>query len=210
MPPAFAVVVLLAIWRYLTTLLLTYMIFLFSSVGAVFLIYIQGFPFLPVVSLAVLSAVGLYPPILILIPLAIQRADTLENAVLDRGARELWQGAERRAAAKLAKPRDPRKKHLAKFRRLMKGKLPTILDLSHNGVLERAGVVRWCFAASDGRPVLPFTTNLLVARGSFLYLFSLRASYSRRPPPSRPSASSAPTCRLSLSTSMRGCRSSST
>ena len=54
----------------------------------------------------------------------------------------------------------------------MKGKLPTILDLSHNGVLERAGVVRWCFAASDGRPVLPFTTNLLVARGSFLYLFS--------------------------------------
>ena len=87
----FAVVVLLAIWRYLTTLLLTYMIFLFSSVGAVFLIYIQGFPFLPVVSLAVLSAVGLYPPILILIPLAIQRADTLENAVLDRGARELWQ-----------------------------------------------------------------------------------------------------------------------
>ena len=158
----FAAFALLAIWRYLTTLLLTYTMFLFSSVGAVFLIYIQGFPFFPVVSLAGLTAVGLYPPMFILIPLANQRADTRENAILARGAEELWQGAERRAAAKLAKPTDPRKKHLAKFRRLMKSKLPTILDLSHNGVLERAGVVRWCAAGSDAL-TLTLTLTLTLA-----------------------------------------------
>ena len=101
-----------------------------------------------------------------------QRADTVEDALLDQQAHNLWNRLRLDEERKAAKPKDPRKKHLAKLRRLMNGPLPRLVDLSHNGVMERAGVVRWCYAdKDDGRPMPPFTTNTLVARGSFLYLF---------------------------------------
>ena len=103
----------------------------------------------------------------------ISAASFRENwQILEKQARELWQGQAARRATKAAKPTDPRAKHLAKLRKLMKGDLPTLSELSFNGVMERAGIVRWCAAASDGRPILPFETKLIVARGSFLYLFS--------------------------------------
>ena len=50
-------------------------------------------------ALAALPGVGRYGPILIVQPLARQRADTLENTLLDKQAKDLWQGVERRAAA---------------------------------------------------------------------------------------------------------------
>ena len=81
--------------------------------------------------------------------------------------------AAREAAAKAARPTAERKKHSAKAKWLNQHphNLPKLHELSHSGVMERAGVVRWCNCASDGRPILPFASQLIVARGSFLYLF---------------------------------------
>jgi len=79
-------------------------------------------------------------------------------------------------AAKASRPTNPRQKHSLKAKRLCKqekhGALPRLLDLSHNGVMECAAVVRWCGCASDGHPILPLMPQMAVVRGSFLYLFA--------------------------------------
>ena len=52
--------------------------------------------------------------------------------------------------------------------RLEKQHNALLLELSHN-VMERAGLVRWC--GSRWAAILPFVPQMIVARGSFLYLF---------------------------------------
>ena len=66
--------------RYLWTLLGTYIVFLFSSVIAVFLIYMgPRLPFNPVVVVVFTTACGLYGPLLLVRPLARQVQTTLRS-----------------------------------------------------------------------------------------------------------------------------------
>ena len=84
----FVLMACFAIRRYLSALLATYVIFLFTSLGAIFLIYIHRLPFTPIVSIVVLTCAGLYGPILLVQPLARQHADAVENALLDKQVRD--------------------------------------------------------------------------------------------------------------------------
>ena len=46
------------------------------------------------------------------------------------------------------KPKEPRAKHVAKAKRINEeGRLPSIAQLSFNGVLEHSGVLEWCEVA---------------------------------------------------------------
>ena len=161
-----------AIRKYLLMLLGSYVIFLISSLVAIYLIYMgPRLDFKVVGAVVGATACGLYGPLLLVRPLARQWGNVREELRVQEHAFVISNSVAVRAAAKAAKPTELRKKHMVKLRRLMKGPLPRLVDLSHNGIMERAGVVRLCFGASDGRPMLPFEAYTLVARGSFLYLF---------------------------------------
>jgi uncharacterized membrane protein YgcG len=173
---AFLLVMCLAILRYLATCLLVYCIWLATALGALALVYTTYTPAAPVAVVAVLTFVGFGLPLVMAHPLSLQRDEKRENAALDRFAVQLHSLQEMERAAKAAKPTGHRAKHVAKAKRLAQraahGALPMLLDLSHNGVMERAGTVRWCHSAADGRPILPFAAQTVVCRGSFLYLFA--------------------------------------
>ena len=173
---AFVLVMCLAIHCYITTTLIVFLIYLATAVAAIIFLYASYVPLAPVVTFCVLTLLGFGLPVALVLPLSRQRADKREGIQLDRFAHRLRSQEEEAAAARAAKPTGHRAKHLAKAKRLaakaQHGALPRLLELSHNGVMERAGTVRWCHAASDGRPILPFMAQTVVARGSFLYLFS--------------------------------------
>ena len=168
------VVACLAIYRFLCTLLLVYAIYLGTAIGSLLLIYADYFQVGPVLTICGLTLAGFGLPPVLVSPLAKQYADLREERALSLLARSVQEREARDVEAKAVRPTRSKAKHALKAGRLAsRGELlPQLSDLSHNGVLERAGAARWCQCASDGRPMLPFTSQLLVARGSFLYLFT--------------------------------------
>ncbi len=174
---AFVVIMMCAIWRFICTLLLDYLIALSITTASLIAIYMSDLPVPPLVIICIISAIGFLGPTLLMYPLAMQRATVREEAGLNRQAKALLGAQAVIDAIKAAKPTDPYRKHRKKTLRLAKargqGKLPRLLDLTHNGVMERAGLAGWCVASvKDGRPMLPMTPQLLVCKGSFLYVFS--------------------------------------
>ena len=78
----FTIIAMFAIRRYLTMLLVTYVIFLISSLSAVFLIYMgPRLPFYPLVTVVCFTGLGLYGPIILLAPLAKQKEEIAEDIV---------------------------------------------------------------------------------------------------------------------------------
>ena len=172
---AFVFVMALAIHRFLFTTLLVYLIYLVHTLGALSLVFIYGIRVGPMATICILTFMGFGLPLPFVWPLSQQRSLQRENLALDELAKEVRETETRNRMRKDAKPMNNKRKHVAKAKELIKleshGSLPKLHELSHNGVMERAGVVRWCRCGSDGRPVMPFTAQLVVARGSFLYLF---------------------------------------
>ena len=172
----FIIVMCLAILRFLATALLVYLIYLVTAIGAVALVFSSYTPFVPVAIVSIFSVLGLGLPLVIVWPLARQRADMREDLQISRFAERLRSLEAQEREEKAAKPTGHRAKHVAKAKKLearaAHGNMPKLLELSHSGVVERAGTVRWCHSSSDGRPILPFTPQTVVCRGSFLYLFA--------------------------------------
>ena len=171
----FLLFIAFAIHRFVTTLFIVYIVFLIHTVGSILLVFVWQARMGPLGVICILVFFGFGLPLPCLWPLSQQRADKREDAVLGRLAAEVREREANLRAEKAARPRNPRSKHSLKAQKLMRlekqHNMPKLLELSHNGVMERAGLVRWCGCASDGRPILPFVPQMIVARGSFLYLF---------------------------------------
>lgn len=172
----FMLILCTAIWRFMLTLLLVYVGFLLTCCAMLYATYVLYAPIEPSITVCVLTIMGTVVPALAVYPLSQQRANHREDLMLEKHAQALQMHTVRLDAAKAARPHDPRKKHRHKTMILanerVRGTLPRLVDLTHNGVMERAGPAKWTVAASDGRPVLPMANQLVVCRGSFLYVFT--------------------------------------
>jgi len=169
----------LAIERFKVALLVAYLIWLVSAAASVLLNSLYADPWLKLMTIVGLSAIATTGELVLVRKMSVDRAMARDDRKLDRIHRAAVSSQRELEQIRDAKPKDPRAKHVAKAARINEeGRLPSISQLSFNGVLEHSGVVEWC-EATGTRPTLPFAPQLLVGRGSFYYLF--RPSGSRMP-----------------------------
>ena len=167
-------VMALGVVRFKVTLMGIYLIWVGSAAAAVALAFLNGLDWGMLMSLFATSAVATTGELAAVRALARLRSAQYEDVRLDNEAVAVRMRDEEREMIKQTKPRhDPKLKHALKAERLnepMGGRLPPMSQLTFNGVMEHSGVIEWCEA--DGtRPTVPFNYHLLVARGSFYYLF---------------------------------------
>lgn len=173
----------ITIWRFFVAIGLVYLLFVATAAAALLLVNLGEVSTTIMSVVSGLTAVGSVCVLCLAYPLARQRAVLREEQMLARQAHELLSMSTRHDDHKASREEAPRKKHEEKATRLARdagglirrNHLPTLTELSHNGVLERAGVLRWTVATDDHgipRPTLPLRSAFFAARGSFLYLFA--------------------------------------